>query len=128
MILPDTDVMVDILRQVPPAVAWLDSLGNEEIVLPGFVVTELLLGCRDRAEQRAMIRGLGAYRRVWPGEADCNQAVVTFADAHLRHGTGIIDALIGQVAVRLDLPLHTFNQRHYAGIPSLRAIQPYIRS
>lgn len=34
MILLDTDVMVDLLRQYPPAVTWLDSLGEEEIILP----------------------------------------------------------------------------------------------
>jgi predicted nucleic acid-binding protein len=34
MILLDTDVMIDVLRRYPPAVAWLESLGNEEIRLP----------------------------------------------------------------------------------------------
>ena len=43
----DTDVMVDVLREHPPAVAWLRSLGEEEIVLPGYVLMELLQGCRD---------------------------------------------------------------------------------
>lgn len=61
MILLDTDVMVDLLRQYPPAVAWLDSLGEEEIVLPGFVVMELIQGCRTRAEQEKVERELGAY-------------------------------------------------------------------
>ena len=51
MILLDTDVMIDLLRQYPPAVAWLDSLGSEEIILPGFVAMELIQGCRDKAEQ-----------------------------------------------------------------------------
>jgi len=41
MTLLDTDVMIDLLRQYPPAVAWLDSLGDEEIVLPGFAMRRL---------------------------------------------------------------------------------------
>ncbi len=32
MILLDTDVMIDCLRRYPPAVAWLESLREEEIV------------------------------------------------------------------------------------------------
>ena len=44
MLLLDTDVMIDLLRQYSPAVAWLDSLGEEEIVLPGFVVMESCRG------------------------------------------------------------------------------------
>lgn len=52
MILVDTDVMIDLLHEYPPAVAWLDSLGEEEIILPGFVVMELIQGCRNKAEQQ----------------------------------------------------------------------------
>jgi predicted nucleic acid-binding protein len=48
-----------------------------------------------------------------------------FARYHLKHGIGILDTLIGQIAVDLDLPLHTFNQKHYSAIPSLKTIQPY---
>ena len=40
---------------------------------------------------------------------------------YLSHGLGILDALIGQMAVALNLPMHTFNQRHYAAIPNHRA-------
>ena len=42
MLLLDTDVMIDLVRQYPPALAWLTAKGDEEIVLPGFVVLELI--------------------------------------------------------------------------------------
>lgn len=48
MILPDTDIMVDILRDYPPAVQWMQSLGDEAIALPGFVVMELIQGCQTK--------------------------------------------------------------------------------
>ncbi len=39
MILLDSDVMIDLLRGYPPAVAWLETLDEEEeLALPGFVV------------------------------------------------------------------------------------------
>ena len=74
MILLDTDVMIDFLRQHPPAAAWLDSLGEEEIVLPGFVVMELLQGCRDKVEQEKVERELGAYGVAWPSLETCDEA------------------------------------------------------
>jgi predicted nucleic acid-binding protein len=43
--------MIDLLRQYRPAIAWLDSPGEEEITLPGFVVMELLQGCSNKIEQ-----------------------------------------------------------------------------
>jgi len=42
MILLDTDIVIDVLREYPPAVAWFQSVANEEIVLPGFVAMELI--------------------------------------------------------------------------------------
>ncbi|HRQ40374.1 MAG TPA: hypothetical protein PLD25_20875 [Chloroflexota bacterium] len=42
--------MIDLLRQHPPAVAWLAGLGEEGISLPGFVVMELLQGCKNKSE------------------------------------------------------------------------------
>lgn len=50
MIFFDTDVMIDLLRQYPPAKNWLEVLGEEEILLPGFVGMELIQGCKNKRE------------------------------------------------------------------------------
>ena len=125
MLLLDTDVMIDLLRQYAPAVAWLDSLGEEEIVLPGFVAMELMQGCRNKQEQEKMEVDLAAYSVAWPSPTTCDAALAAFASYHLSHGLGILDALIGQMAVALHMPLHTFNQKHYLAMPHLTTIQPY---
>jgi hypothetical protein len=125
MILLDTDVMIDLLRQYPPAVAWLDSIGEEEIVLPGFVVMELIQGCRNKTEQEKVERELTVYSVAWPSPEKCDEALSVFACYHLSHGLGILDAMIGQMAVALNLPLYTFNQKHYTAIPGLKTAQPY---
>jgi predicted nucleic acid-binding protein len=125
MILLDTDVMIDILRQFPPALSWLDSLGDEEIVLPGFVIMELIQGCRNKAEQEKVESALAGYGVTWPSPETCEEALSVFISYYLSHGLGILDALMGQMAMTLGLPLHTFNQKHYAAIPNLKTIQPY---
>jgi predicted nucleic acid-binding protein len=125
MILLDTDVMIDLLRKYPPAVVWLNSLGEEEIILPGFVVMELIQGCRNKAEQEKVERDLGVYGVAWPLPEACDEALSVFARYHLSHGLGVLDTLIGQMAVALNLPLYTFNQKHYAAIPDLKTVQPY---
>lgn len=125
MIVLDTDVMIDVLRQYPPAVNWLDALGEEEITLPGFVVMELLQGCRNKEEQENVEKALRTYAVVWPSPEVCEQALSVFASSHLSHGIGLLDALIGQMAVSLHLPLYTFNQKHYAAVPGLKTVQPY---
>ena len=48
MIFLDSDVVIDILRQFSPAMEWFDSLNDdEELVLSGFVVMELIQGCKN---------------------------------------------------------------------------------
>lgn len=127
MIVLDTDVMIDVLRQYPPAIDWLEALGEEEITLPGFVVMELLQGCRNKDEQERVEKVLRACAVLWPLPEVCEQALSVFASSHLSHGIGLLDALIGQTAVSLNSPLHTFNQKHYVAVPQLRTIQPYER-
>ncbi|MDZ7261595.1 MAG: hypothetical protein ONB05_05755 [candidate division KSB1 bacterium] len=59
MILLDSDVMIDLLRQYPPAMKWFNSLDDEEeIVLSGYVVMELIQGCRNKTEQEKIQREL----------------------------------------------------------------------
>ena len=48
----DSDVMVDVLRNHPPAVAWLNGLSSTPVSLPGIVAMELLQGCPNLAEQQ----------------------------------------------------------------------------
>jgi predicted nucleic acid-binding protein len=60
MLLLNTDVMIDLLRRHPPALAWLTSLGSTQLVSPSYVVMELIQGCCSKAEQNQ----LGWYGRV----------------------------------------------------------------
>jgi predicted nucleic acid-binding protein len=129
MILLDSDVVIDLLRQHPPAVAWLDTLDeDEEIVLPGYVVMELIQGCRNKEEQERLQRALMPYGVVWPMPADCDRALELFLEYHLSHRAGLLDVLIAQTALALGMPLYTFNQKHYQFLSELQTIQPYARS
>jgi hypothetical protein len=120
--------MIDLLRQYAPAVNWLDSLGEEEIMLPGFVVMELLQGCSNKTEQAQVEQFLIGFEIVWPLPETCKEALEVFARYHLSHKVGLLDALIGQTAVAWNLPLHTFNRKHYAAIPNLVTVAPYHKS
>lgn len=127
MILLDTDVMVDVLRKYPPALAWLSSLGTEIIGIPGLVAMELLQGCRNRQEQARVETVLRRYTLYWPDRADCERAFDDYVAYHLSHNLSILDALVAETAVGWDSPLATFNTKHYSVVRALRTIQPYSR-
>lgn len=125
MLLLDTDVCVDILRGYPPALQWLTSLDDEEIALPGFVVMELLSGCANKQEMNMLMNTLKPYKIHWPAESDCQRALNDFHQHHLSDNLGILDALIGECAAGLEVPLCTFNVKHYKVIPRLMVEKPY---
>jgi len=128
VILLDSDVVIDLLREYPPAVAWLNTLGEEEeIALPGFVVMELVQGCRNKEEQQHLCRAIIPYGVVWLTPDDCDRALEVFLKYRLSHGAGLLDVLIAQTAIALGVPLYTFNQKHYRFMKGLQTVQPYTR-
>jgi len=129
MILVDTDIMIDLLRQYQPATEWLYSLAEDErVVLPGYVVRELVQGCRDKAEQYRLHRVLSNFSIIWPAAENCDQAVATYYKFHLSHNAGLLDVLIAHTALGHDLLLYTFNNKHYSFLKKLHTIQPYPKS
>ncbi|MEI6209223.1 MAG: PIN domain-containing protein [Desulfuromonadales bacterium] len=127
MIICDTDVIVDILRGQPVALAWLASVREETVSLPGIVLMELIQGCRTKSEQQRMQKALKDYPLLWPSREACNKALKHFSAHYLSHGIGILDAIIAEITVEAGFPLYTFNQKHYLPHPQLQIIQPYTR-
>jgi predicted nucleic acid-binding protein len=125
MILLDGDVLIDLLRKYLPAADWFDTLHeDEELMVSGYVVMELIQGCRNKSEQQRVQRELATYGIVWLSPTDCGKALEVFTAYRLSHNAGLLDVLIGQTSVSLGVPLHTFNQRHYNFIPAIQTIQP----
>lgn len=125
MIITDTDIIIDFLRKYPPAIEWLSFLGDEEIALPGYVVMELVQGCTNKKDLRELEIFISAFEVLWPSQETCDRALEMLVKYNLSHNLGLIDALIGQTAVSLDLPIYTFNRKHYDVIPGLVTVQPY---
>ena len=127
MLLLDTDVLIDLIRNYAPAVAWLDEIWarGEKVSLPGFGVMELIQGCRNATEIKRVEKDVRNYITRWPSRATCKRALVAYTRYHLSHGLGMIDSLIGQIAVDQRLPFCTFNKKHFEAIFNITTIQPY---
>lgn len=125
-LLVDTDVLIDVLRGHPPALAWFSSL-NEIPAVPGFVVMELIQGSNNARQVRQVLSLVSPLPIVWPTAADCNRALTNFQTLHLSHGLGLLDALIASCAVGLSAALLTVNAKHYRAVPAIAIQQPYRR-
>jgi predicted nucleic acid-binding protein len=127
VILLDTDITIDILRQHPPAVNWLSQNMHEEFFLPGIVVMELLQGSFNKQELNRVLDFVKPFPILWLSSEESDTALEVFAKGRLSHNLGLLDALIGQLAISLGVPLYTFNQKHFTAIPTLKTVQPYTR-
>ena len=126
MDLLDTDVLIDVQRGHPPALAWFASL-TELPAVSGFVVMELIQDARNAGEVRQAQKLVAPLQIIWPTDAVCQRALADFTNYHLSHGLGLLDALIASCAVGLTATLCTFNEKHYQVVPSLLTKQPYVR-
>lgn len=126
MELLDTDVLIDVQRGHPPALAWFSTLTDLPGV-SGFVVMELIQDARNIHEVRKALKLVSPLPTVWPTETDCTRALSDFAAFHLSHGLGLLDALIAASAVGRSATLYTFNAKHYKPVAGLTVAEPYTR-
>lgn len=124
MLMLDSDIVIDVQRGHPDAVAWFRGL-SELPLLPGLVMMELIQDAPNKKQVEAVRRLVKPLPIVWPSTIDCDKALADFTAFHLSHGLGLLDALIGAGAVGRDADLCTFNLKHYRVIPGLRTLQPY---
>src|SRR5688572_11328837 len=108
----DTDVLIDVQRGHPPALAWFGGLVDLPS-LPGLVLMELIQDARNNQEVRHAIKLTAPFSIVWPSETDCARALSDFTTLHLSQGLGLLDALIAAIAIGHSATLYIFNIKHY---------------
>lgn len=123
MLLVDTDVLIDVQRRHPLALAWFLSL-SELPGVPGFVMMELIQDAQNTRQVEQAFRLVAPLRVVWPTAEDSSRALADFAAFHLSHRLGLLDALIAACAVGVGAQLCTFNVKHFRVVPGLVTVQP----
>ena len=122
----DADVLIDIQRSHPNAVAWYASL-SEYPTVPGLVVMELIQDAPSKREVEQALRLVRPLPVAWPTESDCQRALADFRVLNLSQNLGLIDSLIAAATIGLGATLCTFNVKHYRNITGLALEQSYER-
>lgn len=125
MVIVDTDVLINYLRNKPQAVADFARIGFAEITITSVTAMELFQGVRDRQELAEVKRFLRGFELVYPS-AKANQLATRWAaEFCLSHSPiDIADLLIAAVAVLNGAVLHTGNKKHFGHLPGLRLREP----
>lgn len=124
MVLLDTDILVDYLRNLPEAVDFISGQKDGIAVSP-FTRMELTAGCADLKSQRTVVKMLDTFHQLETDHETVLLGIVFFENHRLSHGIGMVDALIAAAAVTHNMKLHTRNIKHYRCIRELELAKPY---
>ncbi len=121
----DTDILIDAGRGDERAVEYLQRKEREAVLAVSVVtVMELLVGCENKKEQRALERFIRRFEVLLLAEHISERAVTLLKKYRLSHGLLIADALIAATAIENGIPLASKNQRDYRFIDELELL-PY---
>ena len=120
----DTDVLIDFLRGVPPAVDFV-TRHADAIVISSIAVTELYAGVR-MYERETLDTFLTLFHIAPVDHELALVAGLLRRDYGPSHGLALADAVIAATAQQHDAELVTLNVRHFPMFPDLAP--PYTRS
>jgi len=106
MLLLDTNILIDVLRGEPPALAWLEQQERPRISVISWI--EVLVGCRE-GESGRVEAWLDTFPRLPLNDAIALETV----RLRKRHGMKIPDAIILATARCADFSLATRNSRDF---------------
>jgi predicted nucleic acid-binding protein len=119
----DTSILVDLLRGNKLARTWIDALPEDTFAISVITSAELLAGCRNRTEQRAVERELELYAVIGVSEEISQVALDFYKRYHLSHNVGFLDCLVAATATANGFALATLNLKHFP-FPDLEARRP----
>jgi tRNA(fMet)-specific endonuclease VapC len=116
----DTNILVDYLRQKPQALAFIENYGKAYLAIPPIVSMEVYQGVLDKTDLLKTRKKLNGFATL-----PLNQEVVQLAmqlqqQYILSHRVGIPDTLIAATALVYDLELKTYNLKDFRFIPTLK--------
>jgi len=120
----DTDVLIDYLRDQPLAVAFLEGC---DLPLAASVVSiaELYVGVREGVERQRLDAFVSAFEVLPLEKAAAMQAGLLRRQYGRSHGTGLADALIAACVQAAGATLATLNRRHFPMLANV--LVPYAK-
>ena len=123
MVLVDTDILIDVSRNIETAI---NRLAIEEqrgqIAISAITQMELIVGCRNKLELGHLNRFLSRYQILQINEDISALTVELIKTYRLSHGLLMPDAFIAATAIIGNLPLLTKNQSDYRFISQLNLL------
>ena len=124
MILIDTNIFVDHLRNHAPAVSFFESIsGREDVIFSAITEAELFAGKANEDESKR--EKLFHFIHQWSKKIVDNRVSVMAGDISRKHGLAVPDAIIAATAILNNAELITKNMKDFAKVSELKVKIPY---
>jgi predicted nucleic acid-binding protein len=114
----DSDILIDISRETPQAIEYVDSLPSEWMISQ-VTAMELIVGARDKRELADLDVFLAAQLITPLSERIGTRAYELLKCYSKSHGLHVFDSLIAATAIEEGLTLVTRNKKHFHMIDGL---------
>ena len=124
MILIDTNVFIDFLRNHQPAVKFFESVfGMDDILFSAITESELVAGkeCDDYNKKEKLLHFLHSWKKIEVS----NQIAVLAGDIVRKYDVHLPDAIIAASAIIFKAELMTKNTKDFQKIENLKIRNPY---
>ena len=119
-ILVDTDILIDAGRNLAEAVSFLENAeGDSSLTICAVTKMELMIGCRNKTELRALDEFLERFNLIRLNESITDISMDLLRRYRLSHGLLIPDALIAATAISINASFATKNQKDFRFISDL---------
>ena len=124
-VLFDTDVLIDYLRDLAPAIEVVESQ-IQDAFISAMTVGELYQGVREGRERIRLAETLSAFSVLSVTHEIAEQGGLFSRTYRKSHGCGLADCFIAATALVHNLTLQTLNLKHY---PMLKKVkEPYFKN
>jgi hypothetical protein len=120
MILADTCILIDYFKKDKIVEDKVNEIGFENIVLNSIVVMELLVGAKNKNELNSIKKKLNDFDILETNQEIMDRATSLIEQYSLSHGLKAADAIIGATVKYYNIPLYTYNKKHFQFIEDLK--------
>ncbi len=118
----DTTILIEISRGNDEVKRNVVEISPNIVYISTITVAEFMVGARDKSDMVKIKNHLDNYTFLAINESINTIFLDLFTSYSLSHRPGIADMLIAATALYYELPVYTFNKKHFGFIPGIQLI------
>ncbi|HPI21026.1 MAG TPA: PIN domain-containing protein [Candidatus Kapabacteria bacterium] len=119
LVICDTNVIINWLKNEPITINYLNQIGNENIAITSVSFMEILQGARNKNEFDYLIKTINNFKILHFTERASLISTQLIEKFVLSHKLQIPDAIIAAIAIDYELPLFTLNLKDFRFIQEI---------